>query len=76
MKYETTIRIWSKIGSTPVTNRAGAFCDVLSDLTVKCETPDEAKAAARAAILATTHGDRAYFNMNGHPNQNTKSGWV
>jgi hypothetical protein len=76
MTYTTNIRVWSKIGSTPITRRTGAFCDVLADVTITCETPAEARNAALYAIKATKHGDRAHFVMPDHPNQNLNSGWV
>jgi hypothetical protein len=76
MTYKTSIRIWSRIGSTPITNRVGAYCDVLTNAVVFCATPADAREATATLISQTPHAATGYFNMAGHPNQNTRQGWV
>ncbi len=76
MIYRTEIRIWSRAGHTPLTNRAkrdSSYCDLLFETVVFCQSPDAARAETRALIKATPHGDIGHFNMPDHPNQNTRN---
>jgi len=76
MKYQTTIRIWSDIGNTPITNRDGAYCDELLNIIVQCETPEEAFDLTKKLISETNHGFSGHFAMPSHPNQNTRNRFV
>jgi hypothetical protein len=73
---KTKIRIWSKIGSTPITGRKGAYCDVLLDTIIDCASPDDAKAETVRLIRETPHGENGYFYMPDHPNQNINRAFV
>jgi hypothetical protein len=71
--YNTTIFVWSNIGHTPRTNRAGAYCDELVRTNVQCANPAEALAMTQKLIRETEHGYSGYFNMPEYPNQNTRN---
>jgi len=71
--YTTEIYIWSAIGNTPITNRKGAFCDVLEKSQIECESPQDAIEKVKAKIANTKFAAKGYFNMPSHPNQNTRS---
>lgn len=73
---QTTIRIWSATGNTPVTKRAGAYCDELVKVVIDAADPAAAKAAAYALLLSTPHAAEGHFDMPGYWNQNTNSGYV
>ena len=71
--YTTQIIIWSDIGSTPITGRAGSYQDELVNTTIQCTDPADAKAKVLEIKKATPHACQCYFNMIDYPNQNTKS---
>lgn len=76
MKYETTIVIWSDVGSTPVTCRGGSYCDELVRTTVQCASPSEAIQFTREIMQKTKHAYMGYFDMLEYPNQNTRNQFV
>lgn len=69
------IKIWSKIGHTPVTNRQGAFCDLLVDTVVECASPTEAKEIVLELKNKTKGAYSCHYNMPEWSNQNDKSGF-
>lgn len=71
----TEIHIWSKIGHTPITGRAGAYCDVLLKENVDLANPKEAAAYVRAKLQTVPHADKGHFIIPEWPNQNVRSGW-
>jgi hypothetical protein len=76
MTYETTIIIWSDIGNTPITGRAGPYCDELVRTRVQCESPEKARALTREIMQKTQYAYMGHFNMPEHPNQNTRNSFV
>jgi len=72
---QTRIRIWSEIGYTPVTRRAGSYCDLLADVTVDCLNPAEAVKEGKAILAKTPFGVSGHFEMPEWPNQNTRSNY-
>ena len=73
---KTKVYVWSNIGNTPITKRAGSFCDVLVEREIECSTPEQARAEVKALIRNTPHGYSGHFNIPDHPNQNTRSSFV
>jgi hypothetical protein len=76
MKYPTQIRLWTKLGHTPVTGRSGPYYDELLHTTVLCENPAEATALVRKLIQETEHADSGYFRMPEYPNHNINSRFI
>lgn len=72
-KYETEIKIWSRIGYTPITHRVGSFCDVLLETTILVENPEEAKEKLAQLMKATHHAASGYYYISEYPNQNVRS---
>jgi len=70
------IKVWSTNGHTPITNRGGAYCNLLVDVEFDCETPEQAEAETRRLIRETPGGARGFFYMSDHPNQNTRLRWI
>jgi hypothetical protein len=75
MTYKTKITIWSAIGSTPITNRGGSYCDELASVTVYCESPGDALAKTLEIKNKTKHAYACHYTMPDYPNQNTRSGF-
>jgi hypothetical protein len=73
---KTEIRIWSRIGHTPITKRPGAYCDELVFADFDCETPTEAKHLVQQLIRDVPGADYGHFNMPEYWNHNTRSGWT
>lgn len=76
MKYKTVIVIWSDVGNTPLTKRAGAFCDELLHFETECENPREAKTLTQKLVKQTQHGYSGYYNLPDYPNQNSRNGFT
>lgn len=74
--YPTEIKIWSRIGCTPITKRGGSYCDLLVDTVLECATPTEALALTKEIIRATPNGDYGHFYMPTYWNQNTRSNFT
>lgn len=74
--FEATIYVWSAIGHTPKTGRAGSYCDELAKVTIRVADVGEARAKAIELVRSTPHGERGHFDVPAHPNQNIRSGWV
>ena len=75
MTYQTTIRIWSRNGHTPITNRTGNYCDELLSTTVTCVDPEEAQHLASELKKTTPGAYSCHYVMPDYPNQNTRSGF-
>ncbi len=73
--YATHITIWSAQGDTPITQRKGGYCDELASVTMLCDTPEKAKAAALEIKKTTKHAYSCHYSMPDYPNQNTKAGY-
>lgn len=69
-KYQTIVVVWSNIGHTPLTNRAGACCDELVRVTIECKDHAEALQKTKQMIRETMHGHSGHFRMVDYPNQN------
>jgi hypothetical protein len=74
MKAE--IRIWSRIGDTPLTGRAGSYCDELAHVNLEVGHPLEAQRATERLLLETPHAYNGHYSVPDHPNQNLRKGWV
>ena len=72
-KYSTEIKIWSRIGYTPITHRVGSFCDVLLETNILVENPEEAKERLSKLMKATSHAASGYYYISEYPNQNVRS---
>jgi hypothetical protein len=71
----TQIHIWSDIGHTPITNRSGAYCDVLVQTTVECDEPHEARAIVDNLLQTVPHAHKGHYYMPHYWNQNKRSDW-
>lgn len=71
--YPTTIYIWSAIGHTPITNRHGAYQDVLLKVEIECVDPTDAYNKTLEFKQNTKYAAQCYFKMPTYPNQNTRS---
>ena len=76
MGYRTEIKIWSRYGHTPITNRGGAFLDLLLDCVIFCDTPREARIRTKFLIEACPHGYSGHYSLLEHPNQNIRDGFI
>ena len=74
MKVE--IRIWSAIGSTPITNRIGSFCDELVFVTVDAADLNDAKAQGKVLLASTPYAERGHISAPEWWNQNQRSTWL
>jgi len=74
--YTTEIRIWSRIGHCPLTNRKGAFCDELIKKQIQCDSPTSAKKHVQELLKNTPNADKGYFYVTEYPNQNIRTGWI
>ena len=71
---KATLRVWSEIGNTPLTKRAGSYCDELAKVEIEVDGPVEAKAALKDLMLKTPHAADGHFEVPEFWNQNTRSG--
>jgi hypothetical protein len=76
MTYATHIKLWSANGHTPITHRQGAYCDVLLDTVIQCETPAQAENEVQRLKRETEHAVYGHFYMPDYPNQNIRSRFV
>lgn len=73
---EAEIRIWSSVGHTPVTKRAGKYCDLLVYKIIEVANVSEAKERTKQLIRSTQHATKGNFYCPEEPNQNKRTGWV
>lgn len=71
--YTTEIHIWSAAGNTPITNREGAFCDLLVNTKIECTSPQDAITKALSIMSVTPHSNKAHYYMPDFPNQNQRT---
>ena len=70
--FETEIFIWSRLGHTPLTKRAGAYYDELLKTVILCENPADALEKGRELLRNTEHGFSGAFFIPEYPNLNTR----
>lgn len=70
---KTQIKVWSKIGCTPITGRIGAFCDVLVDKSFDCESPVQAAELVAKLVEETHYAASGHYDMPEWPNQNDRN---
>ena len=73
---KTEIKVWSRIGHTPVTGRSGAYSDELVSETTDCTNPHDAEQYVVGLMKRTPHAYTGYFIIHEWWNQNTCSQWV
>lgn len=73
---KTEIKVWSKIGHTPLTARVGAYCDELVSETADCTSPADAREYVLGVMKRTPHAHKGYFIMPEWDNQNIRSQWL
>lgn len=69
-------KIWSVVGSTPVTNRGGSYCDTLASGEFEADTPQQAEILLRDIASVTPHAYQAFFYMPSFWNQNTRQKYI
>lgn len=75
MPYTVTVYVWSAVGSTPLTGRRGAYCDLLDTLTIEADDMEQAQARAIENARKVEHAARIYWEAPDFPNHNTNSNW-
>ncbi len=70
------IKVWSRIGNTPVTGRVGAFCDELVSKDIDAIDHKDAIAQVKAIMKETPNSDRGFYHMPEYWNHNLAHGWV
>ena len=73
-KHNATIRIWSRIGHTPLTGRGGAYCDELAVAEVVVSGVDAGIAKLRELLASTPHAEKGNVYSPTFPN-NFRSNW-
>lgn len=74
--YTCTIKIWSDIGHTPITNRKGAYCDELKTFSIAVYSHEQAIENVKDAIRAIPHAVSGHYNIINYPNHNKASNFV
>jgi hypothetical protein len=74
--YLADLIVWSRAGHTPVTGRAGLYCDVLVKVSIPVADPAEARAELKALMARTPHADYGHYGVPSYPNQNTRDGFM
>ncbi len=72
----TTIHIWSELGHTPITGRAGSFCDELVKVNVEAKDPTDARQQTYDLLINTEYAERGHYSRPHCPNQNVRTAWL
>jgi len=74
--YRCEIKIWSKVGHTPITKRSGSYCDVLHKQTIEVRDVSQAHRFTKHLLKEIKFADSGHYFMPEFPNQNTRSNFV